>query len=551
MATVIAVLFAFDVQAQENDEEAAREQEMFGAPPEPAQTTPGDAIDERERALFGGVETSSAAASARPRRVRDPDTQIQDRPAGPGLVDRLREKLDAREDVLSLGGRLFLQTLVTGLLEQSFDDYAFTAPSFLEIYLDARPSDRLRVFAQGRIQTDFAFSEDGLPGLGSVNLFSFGITDTSAILDQLWLKFDLARRVFITLGQQRLRWGSGRFYNPTDFLNPQRVNPVALLDQRVGIGLLKVHVPLEAQGINLYGILDFEDVASVSDLGGALRAEIARGQTEVAVTVAFEDELGFRGGVDVSSALWRLDVRSEIAVTVGDETPFFEGNFSTQPLEFPDAVDRSNRAFVQALVGVEFPFKTDSTGGLLVIGAEYFFNQAGYSDKSLYPFLLVGSAFGTALGGASEVAAQAGFENVLPAPPEALPTGFPQFQVSRHYVGAYASWISPGSWDDTTISTALLADLDGEESSGTVTLTVGQSILTFLGIQAFVNLTFGGRGAFKPLLNDDRFQVIDPSGLGPIPDLVALLNADFGLLFTELRGFEPLVSAGVALTLDF
>jgi hypothetical protein len=466
-----------------------------------------------------------------------------------GLLDRMRSKLDARDDVLSIGGRLFVQGLVTSFVDQPIEEVGFSTPSFLDIYGDARPSDRLRVYALGRIQSDFA-SRSTDPDLSGGNLFSFGISDTTAVLDQLWLKFDVARRVFVTVGQQRLRWGSGRFFNPTDFVNRQRINPVALLDQRLGIGLLKLHVPLEDQGINLYAILDFEEANQLDRLGGAARAEIARGQFEVAASVAYQAEQGLRAGIDLSAGVWELDVRSELALSYDDPTPFFEGDFSTQPLVFPEAVDRSDQVLVQAMVGAEAAFKTDDRGGLFIVGAEYFFNQGGYSDKDLYPFLILGPALGPALAGAAAVAEQVGAGGVIPAPPETLPDGFSQFTVSRHYVGAYATWVAPGALDDTTLALAVLADV-GTQSSGTGTFTWGQGLLTFLSLQTFVNVGFGGRGAFKPLLADDRFQLVDPDGLGPVPDLISLLQPQFSLLFAEVPGLEPLVTAGLALSLSF
>lgn len=453
---------------------------------------------------------------------------------GDGLLERMRDSLSERNDVLSIGGQALLQ-LQGNLNEgQPVEDGTVSAPSFLEVYLDGRPSDRLRAFVLGRVQTNLAApGQEGDPADTSNALFGFGIANTTAILDQLWLKADIDRRVFFTAGKQRLRWGSGQFFNPTDFVNRQRLNPVALLDQRVGIGLLKVHVPLEAQGVNLYAILDFEDADRLENMGGALRGEFAFGRSEVATSVAYQRDRGLRGGIDLSAGIWEFDFRSEVSVAYLDRLPFYEGAFSTQPLVTPDAVDRSRELVVQAVAGADVTIRLSSDGDTLTLGAEYFFNGGGYGDKDLFPFLIFASA-------GPDVLRTAGAD----IPTDRPQVGFDPFTSSRHYVAALAVLSGPGSWDDTTFILSAIAD-PGATTSGIARIDVSHQALTFLNVRAFINVVYGGRGAFKPLLRGDRFQLIE--GANPLPGLIPQLDQ----AFAPIEGFEALLNAGVALNMSF
>ena len=74
------------------------------------------------------------------------------------------------------------------------------------------------------------------------------------VLDQLWINFDVAHRAFVTVGRQHVKWGVGKFWNPTDYLHPVRRDPLATFDARTGTTMLKLHVPWEKRGWNFYAV---------------------------------------------------------------------------------------------------------------------------------------------------------------------------------------------------------------------------------------------------------------------------------------------------------
>ena len=87
----------------------------------------------------------------------------------------------------------------------------------------------VRGFALGRMFWD--------PTINPGQAGPYGIAASggpSVVLDQLWLSFDVAHTLFVTAGRQHAKWGTGHFWNPTDYLHPVRRDPLALFDSRTG-----------------------------------------------------------------------------------------------------------------------------------------------------------------------------------------------------------------------------------------------------------------------------------------------------------------------------
>jgi len=216
--------------------------------------------------------------------------------AAPSAEERLGARLAETQDPLAIGGLLFQRLQASRTEGLDAGDTALDAPTLLDVYLDGRPNDRVRAYLRSRLTHDAAAGVD--PALS---------------LDQLWLKLDVARTVYLTVGRQPIRWGVGRIWNPTDFLMPVR-DPLAIVDERVGRSFVKAHLPLEGLGWNLYAVGELEDARTLEDAGGALRAEILLGPAELAVTGERRGADGpWRYGADASAAAGPVDLRAEAA----------------------------------------------------------------------------------------------------------------------------------------------------------------------------------------------------------------------------------------------
>ena len=204
-------------------EEGARaelEASLFGEPSAP--TGDRDALEENlfgggdrdqmEADLFGAADVSEpvpgTGASRDDTLLGGPSSQS----AEPGLLDRL----DAMEDPLAIGGLLYTRAQVVVDDEDDLESTTFRLPTLMDVYLDARPNDRVRAFARGRLSHDSTVvvsestdSPDSLDA-GALGAMGGASEPTSVSLDQLWLKFDIAHRIYLTIGRQPVRWGTGR-----------------------------------------------------------------------------------------------------------------------------------------------------------------------------------------------------------------------------------------------------------------------------------------------------------------------------------------------------
>ncbi len=423
--------------------EAEREAELFGTvePPtaEPPTAEPAAAESSREAELFGPPDDGTAAEVSAPDRA---------------LTDRLADDLDSQQDWLDLGGLFYTRLQLDAVDDTPAEKNAWHNPTLLDIYLDGRPNDRVRAYARGRL------SYDATVRAGSTDAFGLPRESTRVLLDQLWLKFDLLHTVYVTVGKQPVRWGSGRFWNPTDFLNRQKRDPLAIIDERNGVTMIRAHLPLEQLGWNLYAVANLDEAENPKNVGGALRAELLVGLTELALTWAARNNQPHQLGVDLSTGLWLFDLRAELAAQRGLEAPFYRGPLDPLRLQFPREIDRRDDWILQGSSALELTARY-SDQDTVTVGVEYFYNDAGYADAHLYPWL-------------------------------ALNNRFTPLYLGRHYLGAYLFLPQPGLWNDTTFTLSGLGNLS--DQSFLVRLDTLVRLLTFLDLNVYAQHHLGDNG---------------------------------------------------------
>ncbi|WP_194858553.1 hypothetical protein [Myxococcus sp. AB056] len=494
-------------------EERPDEDALFGGGQEetPADAPAGeDSGRPDEDALFGGDGSEPAAdvdpgttggATERQPPLTAPD---EDRDAdvlnGPATRSAFDTE-DVVDDPLKIGGQFYLRGFMAGSENTSLRQTSFSAPTLVDGYLDARPSDRIRGFVVGRLNYDPAIPPRTTPDAPA---------NPRVLLDQAWLRFDLERTVFFTVGKQHVKWGTGQIWNPTDFLSPQRRDPLAFVDLRTGVSMLKVHVPWESKGWNVYGILVMDDlgtdVGAITDpsgsptsqaggsdpvnrlgrLGGALRAEVLLGPAELGASAVAQNGRKPRFGLDVSSPLGPLDVYAEVALKEGTDRPLYripEGttleDIAQNGVQVEAYIPSGLTPQMTAGATYSFPYGEND---LAVLGVEYFFNSTGYTGSFGYPYLLLKDAF-----------------NPL--------------YLGRHYGAAYLFLDRPGPLERTSFNLFTLGNLS--DRSFTTRLNVMHRALTYLTVEAYGSVNYGRRGG------EFRLAVDVPEGLvvdgQPIP----------------------------------
>ncbi len=447
---VVALALPTLAAAQQRDESA-----MFGGdePVDAGMPPPGlPAPLSAEDAMFG-KDTPA------PKELDSRDAEQLTGPAGTNQFDTGEQTVDP----LQIGGTLYMRYQANVLLNKPFEQTGFAAPSLLDVFLDARPSDRVRAFGLARMQYD-----PTLPSTGAAPLIpTIGAqtgSNPSVALDQLWLRFDLARKVYFTIGRQKVKWGAGRLWNPSDFLNAQRRDPLAPFDLRLGINAVKVHVPIESLGWNFYGygLLDNNGPSSkLGSLGGALRAEILVGPAEVSFSGAWVNGRRPRYAIDASTPLGPFDVYAEVAFRDGrDFVQYREKDPTMVPLSkspFDMEPYRLDGLQVPTTAGVAYSFNyTDST--TLVMGLEYFYNPGG-ARKAVYliPAVLAGT--------------------------------YQPFYAGQHYLGFFM--LAPGLPSAPWITMSLNNLINVSDPSGIVRADAFFRVMSFLQIEVFASANYG------------------------------------------------------------
>lgn len=523
-----------DESVEDADSEDVDDAEDLGEVEDSEAIDAPEAIDganpfqDREAGMFGGSDEADASES-----MTSPD--VVETPTPSTLGDELSERLAAREaQSLDIGGRLFSQLNYSILERGKLAEFPLTQPNLLDVYLDARPNNRLRVYTDARlIYTPTTSAEAGLGGGTSTDTTSadlFGATrdPLRAELNQLWIKFDIANTVYVTAGRQHLRWGVGRFWHPNDFLFEQRRDPLALVDVRTGVDLLKFHLPVESMGWNFYALANLEDASSPDTVGGAGRAEFLLGTTELGLSAAAQKDKPIQLGADISTGIGWFDLRAAATLLNNLETPFFRGDsnlsdFETigldnfAELQLPERYSRQDEWIPRALVGAEvgIPYLEDDT---LYFGAEYFFNAAGYQNAELYPWLILNGAFRPLYSG-------------------------------RHYAAFYALAPSPGSWNDSTFTLSTLGNLS--DLSFLSRLDYSVRVLTHMRIFAFTSVTYGKKGEFTlglrvPAISADILDAAAATGQFSAPPGMALEDGFPGFSMAATRA-----TVGGGLSLNF
>ena len=545
-----AALFG-EPEPQESDEEGSQDEpEEAPAEADAAFTPPAGGQSARDETIFGPTDADELEESDQRDATRDDAifaTEPGEAAAPEGAAASIAAQLAEAEDELALGGIFVHAAQLQRPRGQRARGSVAERANLVDLYLDARPNDRVRAYMRGRLLYDYSIpqqagsaqplggaeDEDASPQTLPLGLVGGGgglgtRRQLDAQLDQLWVKFDIARAVYLTVGRQRIRWGAGQFWNPTDFLNANQINPLAIFDQRLGVDLVKVHVPVETLGWNFYAIASLGQADTLEDVGGALRGEFLFGATELTVSAAvrqqtapgpspieapepldivlYEPELDWprqtvpvRLGSDVSSALGPFDVRLEGALTRGLGRAFYRGDFDIRDLTaltFPEDYSREDEWIPQGVAGADIALEYGD-GDALIVGGEYFYNGAGYDGAELYLWL-------------------------------ALQGGLRPLYLGRHYAALAVVAPSPGKWNDTSFTLSTVGNLSDRSFLSRLDYSV--QVLTDLRLNAFVNVHYGRVGEF-------RFRVEVP----PVPGQTTEP--------TVIPG--PLVSLGGALRMSF
>lgn len=199
------------------------------------------------------------------------------------------------------------------------------------------------------------------------------------VLSEFYVSFDIAKAVFIKLGNQINSWGASFFWTPVDFINRERIDTERTLDIRTGIPALKIHIPFT--GANLFSIVDFSETVSdnleVRDIANTINAGLRFDFT------VWDAQIGLMGYIDAGPDVFTNKYGIDLATNIAGFDIYTEHAFS-----FISSNDTAFRYEDYSFaVGFERPFGELKKWS---VQAEFFYNQAGREDESAADALLAG-----------------------------------------------------------------------------------------------------------------------------------------------------------------
>jgi len=491
LAALAVVALAGMAAAAARAEDRPSEQDIFGgsstATPAPAAPT----TSAPTAAGAGGPAATPSPAAPVPPAAADATLSAGGGNArdqenlGGGDVKFLSDYV-APENPLQIGGQLYLRMQSTAYGGQWPQDWSLSAPSLLDLYLDARPNPRVRAFILGRMSYDptlplstptintgmTTMMSGGALSAGNPTGFSTFSTGRgpNTLLDQMWIRFDMYQKVFVTAGKQHVRWGTGHFWQPTDYLHQQKRNPLDVFDARGGTTMLKVNVPWEEKGWNFYGFAIAENpnapTPTIGEVAGAFRIEGVIAGVEVGADTYLRRHEDPRFGFDISTGIWDFDVYGDLAIRPGSDFlhdfPQY-GNFYTF-----DGYE------TQAVAGITYSHKYNDND-MWTAGAEYFYNHPGYTGTGA-PVQVISDA-------------------VMSKNPAVMADPFavlPFFYFGQQYAAIYLNLPAPYSWNYTNFTLSTLGNL--YDRSFITRLDYSVTVLTHLSVEAFAGVHYGNIG---------------------------------------------------------
>lgn len=403
------------------------------------------------------------------------------------------------DNPLQIGGSFYYRFIASPQYNKPATEMPISLPLQVDAYFDGRPNSRIRVFVDARLYYDAtrdaysqttrgtSFGSSQNSSTASVSLQSSSIPNNpKVVLDQAWLKFDIARIFFITAGNQHVKWGTSRFWNPTDFINTQKRDPLLPYDLRLGIPMLRAEIPIQKISSNFSFIGFFnqpQPASTAGQLGAAARYELVIQNTEIGLDAVYRENKDFVFGADFSAPLGPFDIYAEAALLTKSPSAHYSltatPTAGTQLATILKSSDLSTPLWeVSGGINFSFGWREDRQATL---GAEYFYNQTGYDGSSIYPILILNGAY-------------------------------QPFYLGKHYAAIYLNAEGPDAGKHTSYTLSVLANIS--DNSYLARLDFNWQFLTYMNFQLFVAGHFGTKGG------EFNFSLNTPAlfyGLTPVP----------------------------------
>ena len=244
----------------------------------------------------------------------------------------------------------------------------YTGSLTSNLLLDMRYKDGIKGF----INSDFIYYFKGIYEPGEPDK-----TYADMALREIFLDFNLSRKVYFRVGRQYLRWGRNYFWNPTDLINVDRKDFLDPNKNLQGTKGIRIHIPFGTK-YNIYGFINLEDIDHFRDISYALKYEFLAGDTEMAFSGWYKK--GFKPvfGYDFSTRFLLIDWRGEMSISRGDNQVSLLQAVDDTGNPYYTTVREDGKWFPKVSLGFTKSLELLDVNDRVTITGELYYNRSGY-----------------------------------------------------------------------------------------------------------------------------------------------------------------------------
>jgi hypothetical protein len=237
-------------------------------------------------------------------------------------------------------------------------------------YADLRQSDLVRLYVSG------SFNYDPSSYLSTNKEYE----SPTLSLDELFVDTHIEETLFFRLGKQRISWGVGNWFKPSDVLSLSAIDPDDPTAAREGPFAFKVDVPMKLNHLMVYIVPPISENNAASSSAASKYDLVVNGWELSYGAYARADMLARpRAIFSFTGAIGSFDVYGENVLLYGSDRIY--ARESSTPGTY-EAYSIENKPFFQSTLGVKYS-KSYSGGLSYSIHVQGYYNGMGYADSSI------------------------------------------------------------------------------------------------------------------------------------------------------------------------
>lgn len=194
-------------------------------------------------------------------------------------------------------------------------------------------------------------------------------TQYKYLFHELFWDYSLNNQLLFRVGKQRVAWGSGYAWNPTDTMEPQK-DPFHPKDEKEGISAIKSHILFKSFYLTTFGVYNNE-TKSV-EFAGKLGTSLFNFDLSLSLHKVHNRQPSI--GLDFVGFFSDLGVYGEAITKKGTDRYYVTNNGQLQR--------KNDRYFSKYVLGLTYVLFSN-----IMFTAEYFHNDEGYSKEEMQNFV--------------------------------------------------------------------------------------------------------------------------------------------------------------------